>query len=269
MKNKFLLSGILTVILFVFFQNGYSKSPYTGATNINLALGNPSNAVADTTMYENYLMEKPQYVLSYNNTKHIPNWVSWHVCLADLGTAKRVDCFRPDPALPKSWYHVSPKDYAGTGFDKGHQCPCGDRTSTALNDSATFFMSNMIPQAPNNNRITWEKLEAYSRTLVAQGNELYIICGVSGQGGTGSKSQASSIGKSVVVPAQTWKIIVVLPAKIQTVTDSTRVIAVLMPNTQSCSGKPWYNYRVSVDTLEQLTGYNFLSNVPPGIQKVI
>jgi len=262
MKTRFNSFSILLIATMLFSQISF------GQTNINMALGNPSNAKADTTISENYLMVKPQYSLSYNSAKHIPNWVSWHVCSADLGTVPRKDCFRLDPALPKSWYHVTPKDYASTGFDKGHQCPCGDRTSTTLNDSATFYMTNMIPQAPNNNRITWEKLEAYSRTLVAQGNELYIICGVYGQVGSGSKGAASTIGYGVVVPAKTWKIVVVLPVGTK-VTATTRVIAVMMPNTQDCSKQPWSKYRVSVDSIEQLTGYNFLSNVPEDIQKVI
>jgi len=41
-----------------------------------------------------------------------------------------------------------------------------------------------------------------------------------------------------------------------------------MPNTVTCTGA-WTNYRVSVDELETLTGYNFLSNVPTAIQDVI
>jgi endonuclease G, mitochondrial len=75
-----------------------------------------------------------------------------------------------------------------------------------------------------------------------------------------------------IVPAQTWKIIVVLPEgdnDIKRITTSTRVIAVLVPNSQSCSEKEWGEYRVSVDQIEKLTGYDFLSNVPGAVQRVI
>ncbi len=68
MKNKFLLYSILGIISSSFFSFAYSQN------NINMALGNPSHAVADTTVSENYLIEKLQYCLSYNNTKHLPNW---------------------------------------------------------------------------------------------------------------------------------------------------------------------------------------------------
>ena len=35
----------------------------------------------------------------------------------------------------------------------------------------------MIPQSPSNNREVWRELEEYSRDLVFQGKELYIIAG--------------------------------------------------------------------------------------------
>jgi endonuclease G len=53
------------------------------------------------------------------------------------------------------------------------------------------------------------------------------------------------------------------------VTTSTRVITVDMPNTQGIRTTPWQNYRISVDTLEQRTGYNFLSAVSSTTQGVI
>ena len=268
MKNKFNTYCKLIVTSLLFFQISYSQTNPGTITDKNLAMGNPSKAKSDTTLSDNYLIIKSQYALSYNNLSHIPNWVSWHVDSQNLGTKDRQNDLRADTTLPASWYQVTPADYKNTGFDKGHQCPSGDRTSSIPDNSATFLMTNMIPQAPKNNEVTWKDLEDYSRSLVARGNELYIICGVYGLVGTGKKGAASSIGHGVAVPAKTWKIIVVLPENSK-VTKTTRVITVLMPNTQDCSKQPWTSYRVSVDTIEKLTGYDFLSNIPVDIQKVI
>jgi endonuclease G, mitochondrial len=239
----------------------------------NMLLGNPSNATSDVANANNYLMVKPQYCFSYSNTKHTPNWTSWHLTTTDFpGVADRQNDFRPDAALPSGWYQAVASEFSGSGFDRGHMCPSGDRTSSVANNSATFLMDNMIPQAPNNNQITWANLETYSRTLVSAGNEAYIISGPYGQGGTGSNGYATTVGNGVVVPAQTWKIVVVLPKgdnDISRITTSTRVIAVLMPNTQTVNSHEWDYYRVSVDQIETLTGYDFLSNVPASIQNVI
>ena len=41
-------------------------------------MGNPSNATEECNA-DNYLMAKPYFALSYNNSKGTPNWVSWHL----------------------------------------------------------------------------------------------------------------------------------------------------------------------------------------------
>jgi endonuclease G len=152
--------------------------------------------------------------------------------------------------------------------------PSADRTSTVADNSATFLMTNMIPQAPDNNQGPWADLENYLRTLVSAGNELYIISGGTGTGGTGSNGGTTTTiaGGHVTVPSQTWKVIIVLPVgtnDVSRVTASTRTIAVIMPNAQGIRSTPWQNFRVSVDQVEALTGFDFFSNVPAGIQASI
>ncbi|MGI4969208.1 MAG: DNA/RNA non-specific endonuclease [Janthinobacterium lividum] len=59
-------------------------------------------------------------------------------------------------------------------------------------------MSNMRPQAPQNNQQTWANPEDYCRTLVRAGNELYTICGSYGCGGTGSLGYQTTIASGKV-----------------------------------------------------------------------
>jgi endonuclease G len=212
----------------------------------------------------NYLMEKPQYSLSYSRDNGGPNWVSWHLDPSWLGSTPRQDDFRADTTLPAGWYQVQATDFSGSGFDRGHMCPSADRTITVTANSATFLMTNMIPQLPANNQGVWANLESYSRTLVSQGNELYIISG--GQG-----LQYFIANGHVAVPAQTWKVIIVLPIgsnDVSRVTTSTRTIAVVIPNSGTINSD-WRTYRVSVDQVEAITGFDFFSNVSSGIQAVI
>ena len=235
----------------------------------NLALGNPSGAVASLTSPSNYLLVKDQYTLSYNRDQGKPNWVSWHLSSAWLGSAARQDDFRTDADLPSGWYQVKPTDYSGSGFDRGHNCPSADRTGSVTDNSATFLMSNMMPQAPNNNQQTWANLEDYARALVDAGNELYIICGSYGRGGTGSDGyQTTLAGGKVTVPARCWKVLMVLPVgsnDVARITRRTRVIAVDMPNNNSLSSS-WGSYRTSVDKIEAATGLDLLSVLSTGLQ---
>jgi hypothetical protein len=127
-------------------------TPAVDNSNDNMLMGNPSGAVASTTSPTNYLLIKPQYSVGYNRDQGKPIWVTWHLGSADLGSAARQDDFRSDTDLPSGWYQVKASDYVSSGFDRGHNCPSADRTATVADNSATFLMSNMMPQAPNNNQ---------------------------------------------------------------------------------------------------------------------
>jgi endonuclease G, mitochondrial len=253
------------------------NTPVTPTTNKedNLGVGNPSGATADVANEENYLITKPQYILSYNRTKETANWVAWHLSSDWKGTAVRQDVFKPDPDLPTGWYRVTTGNYTGTGFDRGHICPSDDRDGTQTDNDATFYMTNMMPQSPNLNRITWERLEAYCRTLVTQGNECYIVAGPAGQGGEGSNSTTifSTLDNGhITIPESCWKVVIVLPVGTSDLTrikSSTRVIAVVMPNRQSVSNQSWGAYRTSVRTIESLTGFNFFTKLPQTTQDAI
>ena len=237
----------------------------------NSLMGNPSNA--STLSTTNYLMQKTTYSLSYNSAQGKPNWVSWHLDNTWLGSTTRCDCFASDVLLPTGVYRVSSSSYTGSGFDRGHNCPSGDRTFSSTDNRETFLMTNMMPQAPNNNQQTWEKLESYCRKLVSQGNECYIICGSYGVGGTGSSGTKTTLDAGrVTVPKQIWKVVLVLPAgtnDVSRVTTATRVIAVNTPNINTIVTSTWGGYRTSVDAIEAATGYDILSVLPDAIEATL
>jgi endonuclease G len=240
--------------------------------NPNLLLGNPSAAVSDVAQPNNYLIATPQYVLSYNRDRGIPNWVSWQLNQSWLGELGRSP-FEPNPSLPSGWYRVTPDDYTGSGFDRGHLVPAADRDKTEADRQSVFLMTNIVPQAPDNNRGPWEALERYCRDLAKQGKDLYIIAGGTGTGGIGTKGARMTIAHGkVAVPKRLWKIIVIVnrpDLKLSGITQSTRVIAVIMPNQQGIDETNWKAFRTSVDAIEQLTGYDFLSNLPDATEAAI
>jgi len=244
----------------------------TASDNSNLLLGNPSGATTSTANADNYLYDQGYYIESYNRDRDEPNWVSWYVGAGSLGSIDRSNDFRPDPNLPSGWYEVPANAYSGSGFDRGHNCPSGDRTSTTAANQATFLMDNMIPQAPNNNEQTWANLEEYGRTLVNAGDEIYVVMGSYGSGGTGSNGSSTTVNAGkVAVPSNIWKVIVVLPNgnnDLSRITTSTRVIAVNTPNINTISSD-WTQYICTVKDIENATGYTLLSNVAPSVRSVL
>ena len=237
-----------------------------------LLLGNPSGATADESNDNDYLMLKPQFALSYSRERGTPNWVSWHVNEDWLGEAERQNDFRSDPALPEGWYRVTASSYTGSGFDRGHNTPSADRTKSEEDNSATFLMTNMIPQAPRNNQETWADLEDYTRDLVGEGMEVYAVMGSYGEGGTGSQGSARTIDEGrVTVPSRIWKVLVVLEegeGDLGRINSATRVIAVDTPNSNSVRAD-WGSYRTTVDAIEEATGYNLLSAVSVQVQQAL
>jgi endonuclease G len=244
----------------------------TATNNINLTMGNPSGAVTDTSYPSNFLIQRGQYCTSYNRDMGTPNWTGWELDASWSGSAVRQNNYSPDPLLPTQWYHVTTNDYSNTGFSRGHVCPSEDRTRTQPDNDSLFYMTNMMPQTQTLNGGPWEVLETYCRTLSAAGNKLYIYAGTYGEGGTGVYGYMTQFpnGK-VTVPAKAWKVIMVLPAgtnDLSRVTTSTRCIAVIMNNDEGPFNS-WQSYRVSVDSVQALTGLDFFSNVPVDVQAVI
>ncbi len=232
----------------------------------NTRFGQPSLATTEPGHREAFLIERPQFVLSYNAKTHGPNWVSWRLRQSDIGNAARA-AFEPDPLLPRGFAHVTSHAYDGSGFDRGHMCPAKDRSATAEDCAATFVMTNVVPQSQASNQKAWERLESYCRSLVKKGHELHIACGPHGIGGTGKNGRRETIGKGkieVTVPGQLWKVIVVLPSEVAEPRKNTRVIAVLMPNDQTVD-HDWARFRTSAKEIEQLTGHTFFRNVPPSL----
>lgn len=257
----------LTANLTTYGGGGGGGTDTTTSTSVHTILGNPSNAASDVNLTANYLMEKAQYVMSYHRDKGTANWVAWHLNASWIGSTARQDDFRADATLPSGWYRVGSTSYSGSGYDRGHMCPSADRTASVADNSSTFLMTNMVPQAPNNNQGPWANMENYLRTLVTAGNELYIYSG-------GYGSQGTVDAGRVNIPTHTWKVVVVIPEgtnDLSRVSTSTRVIAVIMPNSDALISRTadWKTFRVSVDAVESATGYDFLGKVSPTIQSTI
>jgi endonuclease G, mitochondrial len=251
------------------------RSSAADRTRLNLAMGMPAPATTDPNNRDAFLIVRPQSAISYSDKKRTPNWISWHINRESLPQDfrfRRQDFFNPDPQLPKTFAKVEHFDYhRDNGFDRGHLCPAADRSLSEEDNRVTFMTTNIVPQAPNNNQLAWERFERHCRDL-AKRNEVFIVAGPYGSGGEGMKGYRTEIGRAhVQVPSHTWKIVLALPAGRQNpsdVTPTTTVLAIVTPNNQSVT-EDWRKYQVSVAEVERLTGYQFFSHVDPAVAQVL
>ncbi len=160
--------------------------------------------------------------------------------------------------MPKKCYQVDENDYIGSGYDRGHLMPSGDRTKSKSANSSSFLMINMLPQHPANNREVWRELEIYSRELVNQGFTLHSFAGGNGQIKTINKGKIS-------VPRNIWKVILVENLKDREI----RAIAVIMPNSEKVKRTDWTDYLVTVDKVESITGYDFFAYLTDDVEESI
>jgi endonuclease G len=247
MMNFFTKTRIVA-IAFLLLLTACQTVTEPDSKSVHLKYGNPSHA--NSQDLNNYLIERKQYALSYNCSQGTLNWASWQLNLDWFGSSDRQNNFRLDPDLPTNCYAARPADYNKTGYDKGHMVPSADRSKTPDDNSATFLMTNILPQTPENNREVWRELEEYSRELVKSGRELYLVAG-----GYGNKETLAN-GK-IVVPKYTWKVIL----SIDKPNNKKTAIAVMVPNSAKIGNTSWQEYQVPVADLEKLTGYRFFAKV--------
>lgn len=260
-------------------QHYPAPMPFPVGATEQAALG----LAVDASPQDEYILRRPQYVLSYNRFRNAPNWAAWRLRADDLGSTGRTRrSFAPDPDLPPGAYRVLHTDFRASGYDRGHLVPSSHRTAREEDNAATFVMSNVLPQVHEMNAGAWESLESWSVSMARQGWTLYTYAGGLWPATCATERAAPlteacpAIGERydaaqrVAVPSSMWKVVVLLPpgAGPAAVDTSTPVVAVDIPNTPDATGD-WRGYQLTVDALEARTGYDFLSAVPPGVQAVI
>ena len=245
-----------------------ADAPTSAVYRDHLAFGTPDGG---------NLLRKKQYVLSYNAARGGPNWVSWNINASHFGDARRCDCFSADVTLPSSDYRVVDFDYRNSGWDRGHMVQSETRTSTNQENAATFLLTNILPQAAENNQGPWSKFENYLNDLArGSAREIYVVAG-----GVYPANPATLKNEGrVAIPHSTWKIAVIMPggagrADVHAAGD-IELIAIEIPNEASpgtpitgIRNNPWEQYRTTVDLIEAETGYDLLENLPDHIENAL
>jgi endonuclease G len=184
---------------------------------------------------------KQNYAVIHRCSVKAPVAVFEHVTMAAMtGPAKRRDDFRADPAVHAEC-RATLQDYAGRPYDRGHMAAAANNTQSAEIMSESFFLSNMVPQNPNNNRGIWRQLEIWTRDW-AKGGDFYVISGAIYDPGH------LTIGNGVGVPTRLYKII--------HDRRSGQTQAYMMPNGPlPVADLP--KYQTTVPAVEQATGIRF------------
>ncbi len=205
------------------------------------------------------ILERSNYVLSFNTDWNVPNWVAWELNTEKLAenVSRRGFNFIPDPDLPPE-DAVQWNEYRGSGLSRGHMCPAADSRWSAEAMSESFYMTNVCPQNTELNNGDWQELERSCRRWVQREGQLFIVCGP-----IFYKDNNNYIGTihRIRVPDAFFKVVLCLTS------DVPKGIGFIFKNKEG-------NQRMgafvnTIDEVERITGFDFFSELDDRIEEQV
>ena len=201
---------------------------------------------------ESYLQHLA-YGFVYDEEHEQAKWIAY--CLTKkeaLGTLERSDNFEEDQLVTSGT--ASDRDYAKSGYDRGHLAPAADMRWSATSMDESFYYSNMSPQIPAFNRGIWKKLEGKVRSWAVELDSILIVTGPI------LTPNLPHIGTNQVsVPRYYYKAIVDFKG------SHSKAIAFVLPN--SGSKRPLMEFALSINELEKLTKIDFFYQLDDSLEK--
>ncbi len=239
---------VICVVGFWLFDNFYTPATYSSGDTHAESTKVPDFFIPSSTT--GAVVKHHHYMLSYNERYEQSEWVAYtlnreHLTYEDR---ERPD-FIEDPYVKSK--SADWRNYRGSGYDRGHLCPAGDRRFSEQAYQETFYTSNISPQDREFNAGPWNDLEKQIRLWAKQYGEVYVATG-------GILDPAlKTIGEEdVAVPAVFYKIV----AKQRG--SEIDIIAFMMP--QDASRQSIKKYLVTVDQIEEQSGIDFFKELPEG-----
>lgn len=219
-------------------------SNYQGLDRVKV----PASLASEEKSYEGFRV-------SFNADNRTPNWVAWELLGSETeGEVGRTNKFWQDEELEGC---PTTDDYKRSGFDRGHMCPAADQkwSQTAMEDC--FVLANICPQDHSLNSGAWKTLEDKERQWARRDSRIVIVAGPIYE-----NSDTQRIGEAGVrVPSAFFKVMLA-PA-----IDKPRAIGFVYPNMTAPGNMQ--NYSMTVDEVEEITGYDFFYNLPDDIENEV
>lgn len=216
------------------------------------------------------------YSYLYDKSNYGTLWAAYPLTASDIsGSASSSWSFNPNVEQDcqinvKSNSYGS--NYGNSQYNRGHIVPNGDRNDSGR-AKQVFYLTNQSPQVGNSfNGSVWGNLETAVRNLTSQTDTVYVVTGVAFQTVGGNETitylnaTSSDITPSrIPVPKYFWKALLKVKRTNGNVTSASTV-GFWFENKSYASGTAYIGYSVSVDRIEQLTGFNLFANLPDNLE---
>ncbi|MCV9929384.1 DNA/RNA non-specific endonuclease [Flavobacterium sp. LS1R49] len=247
-----IINKVVLMFLAVFSLFSCKKDLVAVANSNDIVNGISTQFSDDKTEFDylpssttNQIVKHDYYTLSYNEKYEQAEWVAYELKkdYVKNNSFKR-PYFITDPKVTTG--SADWRNYKQSGYDKGHLCPAGDMEFTKSAYDDTFLTSNISPQIHDFNDGVWNRLEQKVRYWAVKYDGLYVVTG-----GVLTDSKKTIGKEKVLVPKYFYKVLL----DQSNGNGEYKMIAFLVPNEKS--DKPLYEFVVSVDSIEKLTGIDF------------
>lgn len=199
------------------------------------------------------------YCLLYDTDLKFAYWVAYPLFAEVIKTGtKRTNAWGYDPSIASNLQaNLSSGFNSGAVYDRGHQLPSADRICDAATNRTTFYYSNMTPQIGKKlNQSIWASLEGKVRGWVSGTDTLFVVTGAMPSANGTIERQ-----KGMAVPAYYFK------ALARKIDNTFYTIAFKMDN-KEYSSTDYMSTAMSVEALEQLTGFTFFPTLDAQAKKL-
>lgn len=199
------------------------------------------------------VINRGEFLIGWSDSLRHPLWCAYHVTREKRFEDGKRPSFLIDKSIPSA---PKPADYTNSGFDRGHMVPNHAIISRFGEEARrqTFLMSNITPQSATLNRGVWRDVEHRIADLwTARYGEIWVIIGCI------PSASGKNFGCGIDIPEACYQVIVAQEGL------DVRALAVIFPQNVPWGAWPTRNI-ISIDELEELTGLDFLAELPSFIQ---
>lgn len=217
---------------------------------------------------------KTYYVSSLRNYTHLYDkdtytslWTAYPLNASYMGSEPRPGKWLYSTLIDER-HQVNLKHHSyNDKYSRGHMIPNASRNGNKTMQMQTFFVTNSVPQIQNSfNSGIWSKLEGDLQDI-GRNEEIYIVTGVAfnkvGEDKPVAYTTAKDDAKQVPIPNYFYKVVLRIKKTDGRVTSASTIGFWMEHRKYSDS---YTNYAVSVDQIEEWTGFDYFVNLPDTVE---
>ncbi|MBR5131608.1 MAG: DNA/RNA non-specific endonuclease [Alistipes sp.] len=209
------------------------------------------------------------YTHYYDTATYTSLWTAYPLSSKHMGSLSRPGSWSYNPSLSTSVQVNLCSSSYNDNYSRGHLIPNASRNGIKEMQTQTFYVTNSVPQIQDNfNGGIWQTLEAALQSE-AKSETIYIVTGVAfakeGETKTIKYTTAKDDTKRVPVPNYFYKVVLKVKTNSSGVVTSASTVGFWFEH-KTYSTTTFENYAVSVDQIEEWTGFDFFPNLPDTVE---